>query len=376
MLSADDTPTPLSPAAESDQHKLLRGATSSTTTTPFKAPPQFRRADSSILAQRKREQLAAQPVGVAFAPSSWISSLSILRETIVDRVLYRPWLVLTLATAIFCGISTAAGGGVSLGPDVPMGVGVTMSLLLGFRLNVSYQRWWEGRLLWGDVTVSTRSLMTLLLSSAPPRAATPPPGFDPSAPTAAQQAAGWLLAFTTCLKRRLRDQPSELDSESPAARLLGAAAAARLLRSAHPPLHALCALRAALAAAGAALRPHELTSFELTALQYTHRLHVAMTGCERISRTPCPPGYVAVLRLVILVFLFLLPPVLLDELGLWTVVVVSATAFILFAAEQVAVQIEMPFGHDSNDLPLDSLCVALEADVLTLLDEFEAAADD
>ena len=54
MLSADDTPTPLSPAAESDQHKLLRGATSSTTTTPFKAPPQFRRADSSILAQRKR----------------------------------------------------------------------------------------------------------------------------------------------------------------------------------------------------------------------------------------------------------------------------------------------------------------------------------
>ena len=36
--------------------------------------------------------------------------------------------------------------------------------------------------------------------------------------------------------------------------------------------------------------------------------------------------------------------------------------------EQVAVQIEMPFGHDSNDLPLDSLCVALEADVLTLLD--------
>ena len=54
----------------------------------------------------------------------------------------------------------------------------------------------------------------------------------------------------------------------------------------------------------------------------------------------------------------------------------SATAFILFAAEQVAVQIEMPFGHDSNDLPLDSLCVALEADVLTLLDEFEAAADD
>ena len=108
MLSADDTPTPLSPAAESDQHKLLRGATSSTTTTPFQAPPQFRRADSSILAQRKREQLAAQPVGVAFAPSSWISSLSILRETIVDRVLYRPWLVLTLATAVFCGISTAA----------------------------------------------------------------------------------------------------------------------------------------------------------------------------------------------------------------------------------------------------------------------------
>jgi len=41
---------------------------------------------------------------------------------------------------------------------------------------------------------------------------------------------------------------------------------------------------------------------------------------------------------------------------------------------QVAVQIEMPFGLDGNDLPIGSFCLSMEADVLTLLDEFEGAA--
>ena len=48
---------------------------------------------------------------------------------------------------------------------------------------------------------------------------------------------------------------------------------------------------------------------------------------------------------------------------------VTATGFVLLGAEEVAIQLEQPFGDDQNDLPLDSYCFMMEADLLTLLDE-------
>ena len=97
-------------------------------------------------------------------------------------------------------------------------------------------------------------------------------------------------------------------------------------------------------------------------------MHGALTGCERILRTPCPPGYVGVLRVALLFFLMLLPFVLL-ETHYRAIVIVGFTAFVLLGAEEVAIQLEQPFGDDANDLPLDTFCFTLEADLMTLLNE-------
>lgn len=65
--------------------------------------------------------------------------------------------------------------------DVPLGLGTLMALLLAFRLNVSYSRWWEGRLLWGSAALASRSTVTAILAQSDTRAkrweATP---WDPS----------------------------------------------------------------------------------------------------------------------------------------------------------------------------------------------------
>ena len=55
--------------------------------------------------------------------------------------------------------------------------------------------------------------------------------------------------------------------------------------------------------------------------------------------------------------------------GYYLIPVVTATGFVLLGAEEVAIQLEQPFGDDQNDLPLDSYCFMMEADLLTLLDE-------
>ena len=57
------------------------------------------------------------------------------------------------------------------------------------------------------------------------------------------------------------------------------------------------------------------------------------------------------------------------RIGYWLIPVVFATGFVLLGAEEVAVQLEQPFGDDSNDLPLDNMCFNLEADLMTLLNE-------
>ena len=77
------------------------------------------------------------------------------------------------------------------------------------------------------------------------------------------------------------------------------------------------------------------------------------------------------LRAVIVVWLALLPWVLLEALPFANIAVVAIMAYLLLFIEDVAVQMEDPFGTEANDLPLEALCLTVQADVLRLLDELQ-----
>ena len=76
---------------------------------------------------------------------------------------------------------------------------------------------------------------------------------------------------------------------------------------------------------------------------------------------PCPPGYVGLLRVICICWMFMLPFTLVDALGWVMIPVVSVTSFLVLCIEQLAVQIENPFGYDANDLPLHSFTCTVEA---------------
>lgn len=266
---------------------------------------------------------------------------------------------------------------VDLGTDVTTGLGGCMALLLAFRLNVCYSRWWEGRLLWGRVIESSRSLVTIALSLEA--------DVEPNSPEArerrrsAEGLAGWCIAFAVALKCHLREVKIQDSVDERMRRSIqrllvnkglafGSTAFERLNASAHPPLHALRSVRHAIRRILDQHSPSGRLALENLLNQLSGELHGALTGCERILRTPCPPGYVGVLRLSLVFFLLLLPFVLL-EIGYWLIPVVFMTSFVLLGAEEVAIQLEQPFGDDQNDLPLDSYCFNLEADLISLLDE-------
>jgi len=270
------------------------------------------------------------------------------------------------------------GGIMDLDPDVVLGLATLMALLMAFRLNISYTRWWEGRLLWGNTSRAIRSICTAVSAGSGEgiQLRTVARDTQTRADDVCEQHVvevfGWMLAFTRVLRLKLLGEPAD-GAGSSAERLLGKPRCGKLRDAAHPPLFALLKLRCATTALCEARRaaghePLAVHALERHLYQQTEDMHGSLQGCERLLGTPCAPGYVGVLRCSIFAFLALLPFLLL-ELSFFCVPVVAATGFVLLTAEDLAVQLEVPFGPDANDLPLETYCCNIEADVLTLLEE-------
>ncbi|KAF8448017.1 Bestrophin, RFP-TM, chloride channel-domain-containing protein [Boletus edulis BED1] len=88
-----------------------------------------------------------------------------------------------------------------------------------------------------------------------------------------------------------------------------------------------------------------------------------MTGMERIANSPIPSSYGIHLKQCVTLYLFALPLTLLNDLGWWTIPIVTVVAFTLMGIEGIADAIEMPFGYNPHDLPLDTYCDDLKEEV-------------
>ena len=106
----------------------------------------------SFLARRNSSEISANNT-LAYDTHSWIASFRVLGKGLLqDHFLLRPWFFLTLYALLVAILAKAAvfedPATLSFSADVPLGVAGSMALMLTFRLNVCYNRWWEGRELW------------------------------------------------------------------------------------------------------------------------------------------------------------------------------------------------------------------------------------
>jgi putative membrane protein len=93
----------------------------------------------------------------------------------------------------------------------------------------------------------------------------------------------------------------------------------------------------------------------------------ALGGCERILKTPIPLAYAIHLKQLLLIYCLLLPFQLVSNLSWLTGPVVGLISFTLFGIEEIGIEIENPFGHDRNDLPLDAICNNLKRNTEDLI---------
>jgi putative membrane protein len=209
-------------------------------------------------------------------------------------------------------------------------VGVVLGLLLVFRTNSSYGRFWEGRRLWGGIVNESRNLT---------RAARLHLG---AAPALAEEIGGWTVAFARATMHVLRDTPVDPGPLAIANRITDGLAHARN--------------QGAIS---------DLVLIDLD--QYVRRLVDNLGGCERIHRTPLPFVYMVHLRRALIAYCYTLPLALVKDFGWSTVVVTLIVAYLFFGIEEIGVEIEDPFSEDDNDLPLDRFCDTIEANVRAIL---------
>ncbi|MCW3104484.1 MAG: hypothetical protein JWO09_2924 [Bacteroidetes bacterium] len=228
-------------------------------------------------------------------------------------------------------------------------VGFVISLLLVFRTNTAYDRWWEGRRLFGDLSNSSRSLMLKLNACLPVNRPELKNGFR------------ILIGnYGVSLKNHLRGgfKESELE-EHPRLRISELKEARnvpeRVIRQLHLEMEMLC-------------RENIITEKKLVALNEELRLFVNVAGsCERIKKTPIPYSYSSFIKRMIFIYVITLPLGLIADLK-WAAIPIVLFIFYAFASlELIAEEIEDPFGYEDNDLPIDGIVGSLKESLVEIV---------
>lgn len=224
--------------------------------------------------------------------------------------------------------------------------GAVIALILAFRTNTSYHRFWEGRTLWGSIVNASRNLARIVRTHARVDA------------DEARALATWVVVFAHASRRSLRIEAERPEIE----RLLPEAPRAALADNPHPALFAATQVSAMLAdiTRRGALDPMMAARAE----EEVCALVNCLGGCERIRKTPTPLGYVLLLRRMVALYLATLPLSLVEQLGVLTPVVTMMVTYSVLMIEGIGQELDDPFGHDPNDLPLSHICDTIERDLL------------
>jgi len=227
-------------------------------------------------------------------------------------------------------------------------LGIMLGLFLVIRTNTAYDRWWEGRKLWGALVNNCRTLAIKISSFT--TNAEDKNFFRTQIPN---------LVFS--MKEHLRDSIKVGEMEFPEQGMKNA-----VIKSKHRPnmITRMIYQRIQM------LRDRgDLSQEQFFVLDKEVKAFTDIIGaCERIKATPIPYSYSMFIKKFVFFYINSLPFALVWQFGYWAVPIVVSIFYFLFSIELIAEEIEDPFGTDINDLPLDELAVKIKNAVREIID--------
>jgi putative membrane protein len=213
--------------------------------------------------------------------------------------------------------------------------GLILGLLLVFRTNTAYDRWWEGRRLWGQLVNDIRNLALKVRDCVDAHAEDK------------REFGALLVRFAFALKHHLRWKA--VTNEEPA----------------HAPLQIAGQVFERLNAWEREGRLTQILIFDT----HARALMDVCGGCERIKKTPIPRSYLVFIRLCILFYMLTLPWGLVEDYHIWAVPATALLGYFMIGIELLAEDVEQPFGRGADKLALGDICRGIERSVQETLGE-------
>lgn len=295
--------------------------------------------------------LISPPPAVIVRPRPhWVRLLFVRRGSLVRRIFSQQLFIVLLSAAVVLAHGQLFTWKIPLTSGPFSLMGVALAIFLGFRINTSYDRYWEARKQWGVVLIEARNLSRKALAHL----------------GRTEEVRSFVLAlagFAAALRNQLRGQPPLAETEE----LLPVALRQQLSEQGAVPNQLLLWLGDWLAGQR---RLGRLDAATLHSMENSlDGLSTALGCCERIANTPLPFTYSVILHRSAYLYCMLLPFGLVDATGWITPLVVAFISYTFFALEDLSDEIEEPFGRSMNDLALDAIVRTIEINLREMLGE-------
>jgi len=279
---------------------------------------------------------------INYDPKNWIGLIFSFSHSDTIKKLWRPMIYIGLLTAAMVIFEKFfPHKNFAELTKVFQLLGFVLSLLLLFRTNTAYDRWWEGRKLWGSMVNDSRNLSLKI-----------------SCLTLSLEERAWFAKFipyfAMATKEHLRKNSAitktfELSEKEKnyLQQTLNTSSGEEV--KTHIPLAIMSLIRSKLTS--------KLSVEERLVIEHNlNALVDNLGGCERIRNTPIPYSYSLFFKKFIFIFVILLPLGFVEQFGYLAILLAIFFFYVLVSVELLAEEIEDPFGVDDNDLPLDDIC--------------------
>lgn len=242
--------------------------------------------------------------------------------------------------------------------SVPTIIGTIISLLLAFKSNQAYDRWWEARIIWGSIVNDSRTLVRQIITFYKD------PDISVEANDFKEKFVKRQIAWCYSLGQFLRNK----DPLKPIKSFL-TEDELRFVKNHHHIPNAILLLHAK--DLRDARNSGKLKTFQQVEIDNTlTRLCEAMGKCERIKNTIFPTTYSMYIRFTLCLFIFLLPFGLTNLLGWFAIPLVTTIATAFFLIEKMAIHLQDPFENRPTDTPVTAISNTIEKNLTQMINEY------
>lgn len=283
---------------------------------------------------------------IKYNPKNWFKLIFGLHKSDTIRILWKEMSYIAIYTIVLAYLEIHYFGSQAQQLEKLITVfsliGFVISLLLVFRTNTGYDRWWEGRKNWGSLVNDTRNLA--IKSSTLIK--------DDFSRNAVRR---HISNFVFATKEHLRGNKNLHELE--------------LLDNEKEKYAQLAHLPNAISQELFNIVNEEKKSGRISEIDFlamTNNLNAlldSLGACERIKNTPIPYSYSLFIKKFIFLYVTTLPLAFISIFGYYTAIISTIVFYILVSMEILAEEIEDPFGVDANDLPTDQLCETIKKNV-------------